>query len=150
EPVDAQTVRDFCMTHNLETDWESVSRTVPAGAWEIADCLFPQSFAMLYLSDFHTWKVQGTETFAGRTCTVSDGQAGERMNQLEDPCHEQLAGTHFILYVDEATGCLLCMRVYDDQSNLIDWLAVQDITFDEDAAAPDTDLSGYTLIDHES
>ena len=32
----------------------------------------------------------------------------------------------------------------------IDWLAVQDITFDEDAAAPDTDLSGYTLIDHES
>ena len=150
EPVDAQTVRDFCMTHNLETDWESVSRTIPAGAWEIADCLFPQSFAMLYLSDFDTWKVQGTETFAGRTCTVIDGQAGDRMNQLEDPCHEQLAGTHFILYVDEATGCLLCKRVYDDQSNLIDWLAVQDITFDEDAAAPDTDLSGYTLIDHES
>ena len=150
EPVDAQTVRDFCMTHNRETDWGSVSRTIPAGAWEIADCLFPQTFAMLYLSDFDTWKVQGTETFAGRTCTVIDGQAGDRMNQLEDPCHEQLAGTHFILYVDEATGCLLCMRVYDDQSNLIDWLAVQDITFDEDAAAPDTDLSGYTLIDHES
>ena len=137
------------MTHNKEADWATVSRTVPAGAWEIADCLFPQHIAMLYLSDFDTWSVTGTDTFAGRICTVIEGSTDDRMNRIEDEDgvrREWIADTRFTMYVDEATGCLLCMKVYDDESDLKDWLAVQQISFDDEAAAPDTDLSAYTFI----
>lgn len=77
--------------------------------------LFPQMFVMDVLNDTEKWRIDGLQTYLGRECI-------------------SVSGTDFTALIDNKTGVLMKYIATDENGEISDYICVQSIAFDGEAA----------------
>lgn len=91
-------------------------------------CLFPQSYATAYLSDFENWKLGKTVKLLERDCIEIEGVS---------------SGNSFKMTVDILTGSLLKYETYDKSGKVSGYIEVLDIEFDKPISVKTFDKALY-------
>ena len=87
--------------------------------------LFPQNYAMGFLSDFDLWAIDGVSEFDGRQCYNISGTA-------EKDYGIKLGVNHFNMCIDCKTGVILKYEGYDCYGQLKNYLFTENIKFDDE------------------
>ena len=102
--------------------------------------LFPQNYAMGFLSDFNLWDIEDILECDGRLCYKIAGRASSNYGK-------KLGVDSFVLYIDCKTGVILKYEAYDEYGTLKNYLYTQNIKFDDNAnSTPKFDIdtvNGY-------
>lgn len=77
--------------------------------------LFPQMFVLDVLNDTEKWRIDGLQTYLDRECI-------------------SVSGTDFTALIDEKTGVLMKYIATDENGDISDYICVQSIAFDGEAA----------------
>ncbi len=98
------------------------------------ECLENSRLAAEYLGNFDKWEIIGPDQVNGRVCVQIDGTVDYAFDQVK----------HFVLFVDEETGVVVRLFGYDDSNELVSFLDVTELAFDDDAKPVETiDTSGF-------
>jgi len=95
-------------------------------------CLFPQSYAMAYLSDFANWELGEITDFLGRTCINVNGKSNEGK---------------FSMIIDIYTGALLKYELYNSSGDVTGFVEANNIKFDSNIDVVEFDKSKYVKED---
>ncbi|MBB3127065.1 Tfp pilus assembly protein PilE [Paenibacillus rhizosphaerae] len=85
-----------------------INRIDPSFSGPAQDVILPQSYAFWLNDDTKNYKIEGEESFLGRTATVISGTHDKDMAIKHD-------ATHFTLWVDSETGVLLKLSETNDK-----------------------------------
>lgn len=132
-PVDPQEALDFSARLRAGEEQSSspyVRVRSAANAFAADDCINPleELYNLLFISDFD---IAGNTAYLDRDCVVLEGEISQQ-------------DVTYRMYVDKATGCVLYREMRDSSGTLVDWMRVEQIAFDEDAAPVPDALAGRT------
>ena len=92
-------------------------------------CLFPQSYATTYLSDFDTWSVSELIEMFGRPCVSIEGKDNE---------------CSFYGIIDLDTGVMMRFEKFDKNNDSLGYVKVNSISIDNNVVVNKFDKNGYT------
>ncbi len=131
-PVKTEEVQQYwtqLYENNMQIDYPEPHRAVPGNAYDADECIAPMFFIDEYLFPDMDCEITGDITYIGRDCVVLKGNAARYEAE-------------YLLYVDKATGCVLYFESRGSSGELMEWMRVVHIEFDEDAEAVPDALAG--------
>ena len=109
--------------YNLGMDcW--VLRSNPTNAPLASYCLLPQELAFGFLYHQSDWEITGETEYLGRICEEISGV-------LTGAYGEKMRSTHFTMYVDKLTGILMKLDTFDDQEEVVNYFALNEIILEQ-------------------
>lgn len=100
-----------------------VLRGNPAGA-STDDVTFPQQFALGYLKNQSTWKIDGQTTFLGRQAVEISGQLPKDLQAKHD-------AVRFDVLIDDQTGILLREQEYNTAGQVTNQIVVTSLSVNQ-------------------
>ena len=101
------------------------------------ECIENYRTAIDYLGDFNDWDIAGTEEVNGRVCVHIKGIYESEQDNIKN----------FDLYLDKETGVTVRLLSYDGSGNVVYFIEVEDLCFDDDAEqVKEPDLTGMKVI----
>lgn len=109
----------------------------PTNVSGAGECLLPQTWAFGFLPEKDLWVIEGSLEYCGRQCY-------DIVGTVRDSYAAQIGAGQFRMYVDQETGILLMLDVWNDQGSACS-VTVTEITVDDPSicAAFDYDMSPY-------
>lgn len=105
--------------------------------------LFPQNYAMGFLSDFELWHINGISEFDGRDCYEISGTTTPKYGT-------KLGVNQFLMCIDCKTGVILKYEGYNASGQLMNYLYTENIRYDEDVPNAPTfnsdSVNGYKQL----